>query len=204
MDCYGQFSDEQLIERLRGGETEISDYLMEKYKGLVRKKARAMYLIGGDTDDLIQEGMIGLFKAVQDYRPDREASFQTFASLCIERQLYSAVKNSTRQKHIPLNSYVSLSEEAETGSLEGLWSENPEALIIDRENTGPLEKQISQTLSPMENKVLDYYLKGYSYVQIAELMNKQSKSIDNALQRIRGKIRDYIKKSKNEIPLSFF
>lgn len=204
MDCYGQFSDEQLIERLRGGETEISDYLMEKYKGLVRKKARAMYLIGGDTDDLIQEGMIGLFKAVQDYRPDREASFQTFASLCIERQLYSAVKNSTRQKHIPLNSYVSLSEEAETGSLEGLWSENPEALIIDRENTGSLEKQISQTLSPMENKVLDYYLKGYSYVQIAELMNKQSKSIDNALQRIRGKIRDYIKKSKNEIPLSFF
>lgn len=204
MDCYGQFSDEQLIERLRGGETEISDYLMEKYKGLVRKKARAMYLIGGDTDDLIQEGMIGLFKAVQDYRPDREASFQTFASLCIERQLYSAVKNSTRQKHIPLNSYVSLSEEAETGSLEGLWSENPEALIIDRENTGSLEKQISQTLSPMENKVLDYYLKGYSYIQIAELMNKQSKSIDNALQRIRGKIRDYIKKSKNEIPLSFF
>lgn len=204
MDCYGQFSDEQLIERLRGGETEISDYLMEKYKGLVRKKARAMYLIGGDTDDLIQEGMIGLFKAVQDYRPDREASFQTFASLCIERQLYSAVKNSTRQKHIPLNSYVSLSEEAETGSLEGRWSENPEALIIDRENTGSLEKQISQTLSPMENKVLDYYLKGYSYVQIAELMNKQSKSIDNALQRIRGKIRDYIKKSKNEIPLSFF
>lgn len=204
MDCYGQFSDEQLIERLRGGEIEISDYLMEKYKGLVRKKARAMYLIGGDTDDLIQEGMIGLFKAVQDYRPDREASFQTFASLCIERQLYSAVKNSTRQKHIPLNSYVSLSEEAETGSLEGLWSENPEALIIDRENTGSLEKQISQTLSPMENKVLDYYLKGYSYIQIAELMNKQSKSIDNALQRIRGKIRDYIKKSKNEIPLSFF
>lgn len=204
MNCYGQFSDEQLIERLRNGETEISDYLMEKYKGLVRKKARAMYLIGGDTDDLIQEGMIGLFKAVQDYRPDRESSFQTFASLCVERQIYSAVKNSTRQKHIPLNSYVSLSEEAETGALEGLWSENPEALIIDRENTGSLEKQISRTLSPMENKVLAYYLKGYSYVQIAELMEKEPKSIDNALQRIRGKIRDYIKKSKNEIPLSFF
>lgn len=204
MSQYEQYSDEELIERLRKGESGISDYLMEKYKDFVKKRARAMYLIGGETDDLIQEGMIGLFKAVQDYRPDREASFQTFASLCIERQLYSAVKNSTRQKHIPLNSYVSLSEEAETGSLEGLWSENPEALIIDRENTGSLEKQISQTLSPMENKVLDYYLKGYSYVQIAELMNKQSKSIDNALQRIRGKIRDYIKKSKNEIPLSFF
>lgn len=204
METYEKMTDEQLIATLRKGESEIMDFIMEKYKYLVRKKAKAMFLLGGENDDLIQEGMIGLFKAVQDYRPDREASFQTFASLCIERQLYSAVKNSTRQKHIPLNSYVSLSEEAETGSLEGLWSENPEALIIDRENTGSLEKQISQTLSPMENKVLDYYLKGYSYVQIAELMNKQSKSIDNALQRIRGKIRDYIKKSKNEIPLSFF
>ena len=130
---------------------------MEKYKGTVKKRARAMYLIGGETDDLIQEGMIGLFKAVQDYRPDREASFRTFAGLCIDRQLYSAVKNSTRQKHIPLNSYVSLSEEEESGSLEGLWSENPEALVIDRENTGILEKEISKALSPMENKVLDYY-----------------------------------------------
>ena len=113
MSRYGQCSDEELIERLRNGESKISDYLMEKYKGTVKKRARAMYLIGGETDDLIQEGMIGLFKAVQDYRPDREASFRTFAGLCIDRQLYSAVKNSTRQKHIPLNSYVSLSEEEE-------------------------------------------------------------------------------------------
>ena len=144
MSRYGQCSDEELIERLRNGESKISDYLMEKYKGTVKKRARAMYLIGGETDDLIQEGMIGLFKAVQDYRPDREASFRTFAGLCIDRQLYSAVKNSTRQKHIPLNSYVSLSEEEESGSLEGLWSENPEALVIDRETTGILEKEISR------------------------------------------------------------
>ena len=191
---YGQCSDEELIERLRNGESEISDYLMEKYKGIVKKRARAMYLIGGETDDLIQEGMIGLFKAVQDYRPDREASFRTFAGLCIDRQLYSAVKNSTRQKHIPLNSYVSLSEEEESGSLEGLWSENPEALVIDRETTGILEKEISRALSPMENKVLDYYLRGYGYVQIAEIMGKTPKSIDNALQRIRGKIRTCIEK----------
>lgn len=191
---YGQCSDEELIERLRNGESEISDYLMEKYKGIVKKRARAMYLIGGETDDLIQEGMIGLFKAVQDYRPDREASFRTFAGLCIDRQLYSAVKNSTRQKHIPLNSYVSLSEEEESGSLEGLWSENPEALVIDRENTGILEKEISKTLSQMENKVLDYYLRGYGYVQIAEIMGKTPKSIDNALQRIRAKIRTCIEK----------
>ena len=162
MSRYGQCSDEELIERLRNGESKISDYLMEKYKGTVKKRARAMYLIGGETDDLIQEGMIGLFKAVQDYRPDREASFRTFAGLCIDRQLYSAVKNSTRQKHIPLNSYVSLSEEEESG--------------------------------PMENKVLDYYLRGYGYVQIAEIMGKTPKSIDNALQRIRGKIRTCIEK----------
>ena len=194
MSRYGQCSDEEPIERLRNGESKISDYLMEKYKGTVKKRARAMYLIGGETDDLIQEGMIGLFKAVQDYRPDREASFRTFAGLCIDRQLYSAVKNSTRQKHIPLNSYVSLSEEEESGSLEGLWSENPEALVIDRETTGILEKEISRALSPMENKVLDYYLRGYGYVQIAEIMGKTPKSIDNALQRIRGKIRTCIEK----------
>lgn len=194
MSRYGQCSDEELIGRLRQGEKEISDYLMEKYKELVRKRARAMYLIGGETDDLIQEGMIGLFKAVQDYCPDREASFRTFAGLCIDRQLYTAVKNSTRQKHIPLNSYVSLSEEEESGTLEGLWSENPEALVIDRESTGILEKEISKTLSPMENKVLDYYLRGYGYVRIAELMEKPPKSIDNALQRIRTKIRDCIEK----------
>lgn len=191
MSQYEQYSDEELIERLRKGESGISDYLMEKYKDFVKKRARAMYLIGGETDDLIQEGMIGLFKAIQDYRSDREASFHTFAGICIDRQLYSAVKNSTRQKHIPLNSYVSLSEE-ETGTLEGLWSENPEALVIDRENTGLLEKEISKALSPMENKVLDLYLRGYGYVQIAEMMGKKPKSIDNALQRIRMKIRDYI------------
>lgn len=198
MNCYESCSDEELIRRLRQGEKEISDYLMEKYKELVRKRARAMYLIGGETDDLIQEGMIGLFKAVQDYRPDRETSFRTFAALCIDRQLYTAVKNSTRQKHIPLNSYVSLSEEEESGTLEGLWSENPEALIIDRETTGILEKEISKALSPMENEVLSYYLRGYGYVQIAEWMGKKPKSVDNALQRIRGKIRECIENFKSK------
>ena len=198
MNRYESCSDEELIRRLRQGEKEISDYLMEKYKELVRKRARAMYLIGGETDDLIQEGMIGLFKAVQDYRPDRETSFRTFAALCIDRQLYTAVKNSTRQKHIPLNSYVSLSEEEESGTVEGLWSENPEALIIDRETTGILEKEISKALSPMENEVLSYYLRGYGYVQIAEWMGKKPKSVDNALQRIRGKIRECIENFKSK------
>ncbi|HIY02264.1 MAG TPA: sigma-70 family RNA polymerase sigma factor [Candidatus Blautia faecipullorum] len=189
MSGYDQCSDEELILRIQSGEREISDYLMEKYKEFVRKKARAMYLIGGETDDLIQEGMIGLFKAVQDYRPDKETSFRTFAGICIDRQLYNAIQSSNRKKHLPLNSYVSLSSEEETGALEARWSENPEAVMIDQERTRALRQEISRTLSPMENKVLKYYLQGCGYVKIAELMGKKPKSIDNALQRIRGKIR---------------
>lgn len=189
MDKYEGCADEELIARLRGGEGKISDYLMEKYKDLVRKKARAMYLIGGETDDLIQEGMIGLFKAVRDYQPDKEASFQTFASLCIDRQLYSAIQNSNRQKHIPLNSYVSLSDDEEEACHRELWAENPESIIIDQENVRALKQEIAHCLSPMENKVLGYYLEGYNYIKIAALMDKTPKSIDNALQRIRGKIR---------------
>ena len=194
MSHYDDYSDEELISRLRSGESEISDYLMEKYKELVRYKARAMFLIGGETDDLIQEGMIGLFKAVQNFQPDKDTSFQTFATLCIDRQLYSAIQNSNRQKHMPLNSYISLSEE-EQEDIEGNWMESPEAIIIDQESTRALEQEIQKVLSPMENKVLNYYLRGYNYIKIAKLMDKTPKSIDNALQRIRGKIRNF--------PLSF-
>mgnify|MGYP001851963310 FL=1 len=189
MSGYDQCSDEELIVRLQKGEKEISDYLMEKYKEFVRKKARAVYLIGGETDDLIQEGMIGLFKAVQDYRPEKETSFRTFAGLCIDRQLYSAIQSSNRQKHLPLNSYVSLSQAGEAEDLEGRWSENPEAVVIDQERTRILKEEIRKALSPMENKVLTYYMQGYGYVKIAKLLGKNPKSIDNALQRIRGKIR---------------
>lgn len=189
MSGYDQCSDEELIVRLQKGEKEISDYLMEKYKEFVRKKARAVYLIGGETDDLIQEGMIGLFKAVQDYRSEKETSFRTFAGLCIDRQLYSAIQSSNRQKHLPLNSYVSLSQAGEAEDLEGRWSENPEAVVIDQERTRILKEEIKKVLSPMENKVLAYYMQGYGYVKIAKLLGKNPKSIDNALQRIRGKIR---------------
>lgn len=189
MSGYDQCSDEELIVRLQKGEKEISDYLMERYKEFVRKKARAVYLIGGETDDLIQEGMIGLFKAVQDYRPEKETSFRTFAGLCIDRQLYSAIQSSNRQKHLPLNSYVSLSQAGEAEDLEGRWSENPEAVVIDQERTRILKEEIRKALSPMENKVLTYYMQGYGYVKIAKLLGKNPKSIDNALQRIRGKIR---------------
>ena len=191
MNRYDQYSDEELIFRLRQGETDISDYLMEKYKEFVRKKARTMFLIGGETDDLIQEGMIGLFKAIQNYQPDRDTSFRTFANLCIDRQLCSAVQYSNRQKHLPLNSYVSLSDENESEHLEGSWSEDPETIMIDQESVRNLKLEIAKALSPMENKVLNYYLRGYGYVKIAEIMGKTPKSIDNALQRIRGKVRNF-------------
>ena len=195
---YDNFTDEELIARMRAGEKGISDYLMEKYKNLVRKEANAMYLLGGEKDDLIQEGMIGLFKAVRDYQPDKEAAFQTFAVLCIDRQIYSAIQGSNRQKHMPLNSYISLSEEDEEESLGEQWAENPESIIIDRENARTLAEDISKLLSPLEKEVLSYYLDGYNYVKIGEIMGKAPKSIDNALQRIRGKIRSFRENLKNK------
>ena len=194
MEQYSKYSDEELIQRLRAGETGIADYLIEKYKYLVRRKARAMVLIGGDTDDLIQEGMIGLFKAVRDYHPGKEASFVTFAQMCIDRQIYSAVQSSNRQKHMPLNTYISLSQEDEESPLAQAWVETPEEIIIDRENTRALEDEIKSALSPMENTVLNYYLEGKSYADIGMLMDKNPKSVDNALRRIRTKIRNYLEK----------
>ena len=194
MEQYSKYSEEELIQRLRAGETGIADYLIEKYKYLVRRKARAMFLIGGDTDDLIQEGMIGLFKAVRDYHPGKEASFVTFAQMCIDRQIYSAVQSSNRQKHMPLNTYISLSQEDEESPLAQAWVETPEEIIIDRENTRALEDEIKSALSPMENTVLNYYLEGKSYADIGMLMDKNPKSVDNALRRIRTKIRNYLEK----------
>ena len=191
---YDGIKDEELISRFKNGESEILDYLMEKYKNMVRKKARTMFLIGGENDDLIQEGMIGLFKAVRDYQPDRDAAFQTFASICVDRQIYNAIQSSNRQKHQPLNSYISLSEQDGENEehLGDNWGENPESIIIDQENVQDLEQEITATLSPMENQVLEYYLAGNGYGEIAQIMGKTPKSIDNALQRIRIKIREQL------------
>lgn len=196
MRQYEGLSDEELIARAKSGDSEVLDYLMEKYKGLVKNKARTMYLIGGENDDLIQEGMIGLFKAVRDFRPGRDAAFQTFARVCVERQMYNAIKNSNRQKHQPLNSYISLSGEKEGNEdpLKDMWVENPESIIIDRENVRNLEKEISSALSPMENQVLKLYLNGSAYTEIARILKKSPKSVDNALSRIRGKIREKMMK----------
>lgn len=184
---YETCSDEELIQRLRQGENTIMDYILEKYKPLVRKCANAMYLIGGETEDLIQEGMIGLFKAIRDYRDDRDNSFSSFAYICVNRQLYTAIEASNRKKNQPLNSYVSLSEQSTKNCL-GVTS-SPEQLVIEQEVWENLWKELDECLSEMEKQVLSYYLKGSSYLQIAEKMEKNPKSIDNALWRIRQKIR---------------
>ena len=177
MEQYNLLSDEELISRLREGHEDIRDYLMEKHKNLVRKKARALYQIGGDNDDLIQEGMIGLYKAIRDFDPERGASFHTFADLCISRQLYTAVQASQRQKHQPLNSYVSLSD-----------SDNEEQ-TSSRANLEDMEALIEKKLSRFEREVLRYYISGMNYSQIADTLGKSSKATDNALQRIKKKIK---------------
>ena len=199
---YGNCSDEELILRLRDGEEAITDYIMDKYKNMVRSKAKSMYILGADREDLIQEGMIGLFKAVRDYDTGRDASFFTFADLCVSRQMYTAIQAAGRQKHMPLNTYVSLYadgadgedglREAERGLLESAASkleQNPEELLIDRENVKRLEEVMEKELSSFEKQVLDLYLTGMKYSQIARVLGKDDKSTDNALQRIKAKLK---------------
>lgn len=194
-DKYKDVPDEQLIVCLRNGQTAVMDYLMEKYKNLVRKRANALYLIGGETEDLIQEGMIGLFKAVQDFRTDKDVSFYHFAELCINRQMYTAVEAAQRKKHTPLNTYVPLDLREDGGDRIYLETGNfpqtldPETLFISQETVRQVLKQANEQLSPMERQVLSLYLEGMNYHQIAEHMGITPKAVDNALQRIRGKIR---------------
>lgn len=201
---YTRCRDEELLERLRDGESGITDYLMDKYKGLVRNKAKSMYILGADNDDLIQEGMIGLFKALRDYDCGRDASFATFADLCVSRQMYTAVQVSRRQKHIPLNTYVSLNANS-TGNREGeeeelinvlaaQFEQSPEDLIIDQENVDRLEKIIERELSAFEKQVLDLYLTGMGYQQIAKVLGRDEKSTDNALQRLKNKLKKQLTK----------
>lgn len=193
MRRYEELTDAELIRLLRDGESPVMDYLLEKYKYLVRKKANALFLLGGDTDDLIQEGMIGLFKAVRDYDEDA-GSFFHFAELCVSRQIYTAIESAACKKHGPLNSYISLSSgNSDTGDLSffDTWAasdQNPEKMMIDRENMKDFLEQMDGHLSGMERKVLDRYLEGMNYRQIAEEMEIPEKSVDNALQRIRAKV----------------
>ena len=201
MANYEQMTDEQLIGKLRKGDRNIIDYIMEKYKNLVRKEANAMYLLGGENDDLIQEGMIGLFKAVQDYNGEQETSFYSFAKLCITRQMYSAIEASKRKKHSPLNSYISLYETSEEqGSLIETMAagqeSNPEELLVSREYAQLLEMKLEESLSALENRVLYLHLLGTDYKTIARLLDKSPKTIDNALQRIKGKTEKILRAEK--------
>ncbi len=198
-------SDEDIIELIRNNDSDAMDYMLNRYKNLVRKKAKALYLIGGDKDDLIQEGMIGLYKAIRDYNPGKDNSFHNFADLCISRQIYSAIKASNRKKNLPLNTYVSLYTPAynentdfeEKESLVDLMYENkisnPEELVIDKESTNMLEYELVRHLSQFEKDVLDLYLFDFSYLQIADKLKKEPKSIDNALQRIKLKLNKVLK-----------
>ena len=190
---YDTCTDEELIARLRAGEREITDYLIDKYKSLVRTRARALYLVGGDHEDLIQEGMLGLFKAVRDYKPGKEASFATFAGLCIDRQMYSAVASSQRQKHQPLNSYISLYRTPESGDRELLElieqpGGDPEERFISRETAAALRRVINTRLTPLEKRVTELFLQGMTYRQIAEAVPCPIKSVDNALSRVKRKL----------------
>ncbi len=193
MTSYEDMTDEQLICKYREGDKQVVDYLMEKYKNLVRKEANAMFLLGGENDDLIQEGMIGLFKAVRDYNTEKEASFYSFARLCITRQMYSAIEASNRKKHSPLNSYISLYEKDEDqgqliDQMEAVGESNPEELFISQEHAEVLENKLQESLSALEKKVLYLHVSGFDYRTIGKLLDKSDKTVDNALQRIRGKM----------------
>ncbi len=196
MRQYNDFTDEELVIRARDGEEEITEYLMDKYKNLVRSKASTMFILGADREDLIQEGMIGLFKAVRDYDSGRDASFYTFAELCISRQMYTALQASGRKKHSPLNTYVSIYQgnDEEEGvelidALENHKERNPEEILIDKENVAAIEKIIDNDLSAFEKQVLELSMTGMGYVEIAKLLGKDGKSTDNALSRVKMKIR---------------
>ena len=196
---YKHKTDEQLIRELRAGDKQIIDYIMEKYKYMVRQKAKAMYLLGGENDDLIQEGMIGLFKAIKDFNPDYGRAFSGFAELCVERQMYSAIEASKRKKHIPLNSYISIyeAEQCESGEgkqylplvdvMEAEKESNPEELLLGKEQMEHLESALKENLSSLESRVLYLQLQGIDYQTIARLIDKSPKAVDNALQRIRTK-----------------
>lgn len=198
---YEEHTDEELILFIQSGDQEATEYLLQKYSPLVKKSIRTLYLIGADTEDLSQEGMIGLFKAIQNYHENDTASFYTFAKLCIDRQIYSAIKASNRKKHSPLNSYISFySKSGDAGSelidnLEAGSDSNPEHIIVDRENALHIEELLEENLSKLEKAVLPLYLDGKSYSDIAASLNREPKSIDNAVQRIRDKVKKlYLKK----------
>lgn len=202
-DLYSAFEilqDEEVVDIARAGSILAQEYLINKYRSFVRAKARSYFLIGADREDIIQEGMIGLYKAIRDFRSDKLASFKAFAELCITRQIITAIKTATRQKHIPLNSYVSLNrpiydEDSDRTLLDimpGTQVLDPEELVINTEEVGSMEDKITEILSDLEWQVLNSYLDGKSYLEIADDLQRHVKSIDNALQRVKRKLERYL------------
>lgn len=197
---YSAMTDEEIVEIARAGDIDAQEFLINKYKNYVRAKARTYFLLGGDKEDLIQEGMIGMYKAIRDFRSDKLSSFRAFAELCITRQIITAIKTATRQKHIPLNSYVSLNkpiydEDSDRTLLDVITGNkvtDPEELIISREEFSEIEEKMGELLSSLEWQVLMYYLEGKSYQEIAEDLGRHVKSIDNALQRVKRKLEKYL------------
>lgn len=197
---YDSRTDEDVVEAVRLGHSEALEYLINKYRNFVRAKARSYFLIGADREDIVQEGMIGLYKSIRDFKGDKLASFKAFAELCITRQIITAIKTATRQKHIPLNSYVSLDkpiydEDSDRTLLDvicGTRVSDPEELIINKEEFVGLEDKMSEILSDLERKVLMLYLDGRSYQEIAVDLDRHVKSIDNALQRVKRKLEKYL------------
>ena len=197
---FESMADEQIVVLAQETDGPALEYLLNKYKNFVRTKARSYFLIGADHEDIVQEGMIGLYKAIRDYKAEKLSSFRAFAELCITRQIITAIKTATRQKHIPLNSYISLNkpiyeEDSDRTLLDVITEEgmsNPEDMLIDREDLSFIEGRIGQMLSGLEKEVLVRYMEGKSYVEIADEMGRHVKSIDNALQRIKRKLLKYL------------
>ena len=200
---YSSMSDEDIVALCRNGDNVAEEYLLNKYKNFVRSKARSYFLIGADHEEIVQEGMIGLYKAIRDFRPDKLSSFRAFAELCITRQIITAIKTATRQKHIPLNSYVSLNkplydEESDRTLLDVIIegrATNPEELIIGQEDLSSINHKIDEVLSGLEQEVLRAYLDGKSYQEIADNLGRHVKSIDNALQRVKRKLEKYLEET---------
>ncbi len=196
-------SDEELIIEYRDGDKPAVDILMVRYKDMVRSLAGSMYIIGGETEDLIQEGMIGLFEAVRDYDSGRDASFRTFAKLCVSRKMYSAIRLSGRKKHMPLNTYISIYNDTEKSgdgdnglplgdTLPADRDTEPESIILNQEKALEISEAIENELSAFEKSVMDLFMTGMGYAEIARVLGRDEKSTDNALQRIRGKLKKYL------------
>ena len=197
---FGEMADEEIVALAQASDEAALEYLLNKYKNFVRSRARSYFLIGADHEDIVQEGMIGLYKAIRDYREDKLSSFRAFAELCITRQIITAIKTATRQKHIPLNSYVSLNkpifdEESDRTLLDVITEDsfsNPESMMISKEDVSFIKEKIGSMLSGLELDVLLKYMEGKSYQEISDELGRHVKSIDNALQRIKRKLQKYL------------